>query len=288
MAEGQAARRYAPVGDGVLSGEGLFVGQQQALVRRVEVALRKGRGARVDTDGLHEAQRLVHLVAHGAVLAARGERLDKVEVPSVQAGHVGVTAHAEGAQDVERLRGLVVGVEHALRVVRARLLGEFLAVDDVAAVRGQGHAVDDLVGLGARLGKLPGHAAHLDDRHGSAKGHHQGHLQHHAEGITHMIDAKLVESLGAVAAHEQKTLPERGLGQVLLQRAHLACKHERRALLQLAHHGVDGTFIGIIRGLLDGEILPAAWRPHHGLRIPRSRRRLCARHAQLERQRVSA
>ena len=49
------------------------------------------KGPGVHSDGLHEAQALVHLGAHLAVSAASGEILDEVQVPSMQARDVGVS-----------------------------------------------------------------------------------------------------------------------------------------------------------------------------------------------------
>ena len=49
------------------------------------------KGPGIYSDGLHEAQALVHLGGHLTVSAARGEILYEVQVPGVQARDVGVS-----------------------------------------------------------------------------------------------------------------------------------------------------------------------------------------------------
>ena len=77
---------------------------------------------------------------------------------------VGIAAGGEGAQQVQRAGRLEVAELHARRIGDARFGGELGAVDDVAAVAGQGDVALRLGVGGARLGELPGHAAHLHHR----------------------------------------------------------------------------------------------------------------------------
>mmetsp|Transcript_6119 Transcript_6119/g.8554 ORF Transcript_6119/g.8554 Transcript_6119/m.8554 type:complete len:406 (-) Transcript_6119:368-1585(-) len=208
LAHPQHVRRAVvpAVGDGVLAGQRLLVGQQQALMGRVEVALSERGRPGVHADGLHEAQTLVHLGAHLAVSRAGRQVLHEVEVPGVESGDIGISAHGKGSEDVEGLRGLVVSVQHALRIVHAGLGRELLAVDDVAAVGRQRHAASHFVRLCSGLGKLACHAADFDDRHRATEGQHQGHLEDHSEGVSHVVHAELAEGLGTIASHEKKSL----------------------------------------------------------------------------------
>eukprot|EP00968_Pinguiococcus_pyrenoidosus_P002911 scaffold170_cov281-Pinguiococcus_pyrenoidosus.AAC.13 len=198
----------------VLAGEGFLIRQEQALMSSVEVRGAERRAGRVHTDRLHEAERLVDLSAQRAVLRALRRLLDEVEVPGVQPGHVRVATGREGAQDVQRLCALVVGIDHPPRVVDARLGRELLSVDVVPAVGRQGHAVARLVRLRARLGELACHAADLDDRHAAAEGQDQRLLENHAEGIADMIDAELVEGFLGMQALTDRSARRSAAGRL--------------------------------------------------------------------------
>ena len=113
-----------------------------------------------------------HLVA-APLRRARDELL----VPRVHLREVGEAALRERAQEVERRDGLVVALQHPLRVGHARLGARLVGVDDVAAEGGQLDAVDELRRRRARLRELPGDAPHLDDRQRRAVGEHGRHLQ---------------------------------------------------------------------------------------------------------------
>ena len=112
----------------------------------------------------------------------------------------GIAALREGAQQVERRRRLPVRHLLAGRIGHARLLVELDAVDDVAAIAGQRHAVDRLAVGRARLGELAGDAADLHHRLGAGERQHDGHLQEHAEEVADVVRAMLGEALGAIAA----------------------------------------------------------------------------------------
>ena len=126
---------------------------------------------------------------------------DKVQVPSVESGDIGVSSGGKGAKDVEGLGRLVVGFHHVKGVVAAGFGREFLAVDNVSPVGRQSHSVPDLVGFRTGFGKLPGHASHLDDGQVGTKGQNQGHLQQDTVGIANVIDVELVKGFGTITTH---------------------------------------------------------------------------------------
>eukprot|EP00978_Attheya_sp_CCMP212_P018284 scaffold49817_cov43-Attheya_sp.AAC.1 len=122
---------------GVLAGECLFVGEEETFVCRVKVCLGEGGRGRVYANGLHESEGLIDLGGELAVARALIRVVHKVQVPGVQARDVGVSSGGEGAQDVEGLGTLVVGLHHVGGVVATGFGGEVLAVDNVSAVGGQ-------------------------------------------------------------------------------------------------------------------------------------------------------
>ena len=170
-----------------------------------------------------------------------------------------------GAQQVQRGRALAVGAQQPLGVRRAGGELELLAVDVVALVGGQGHAVLRLVGVGARLGELAGDAAHLHHRLGPGEGHHHRHLQHQPEEVADVVGPELLEALGAVAALQQEGAALGGLAQQRLQPARLAGEHQGRHGGQLALHPGQGGGIGIVgRDLQGGARAPSGGRPAVG------------------------
>ena len=91
--------------------------------------------------------------------------------------------------------------------------GELRAVDDVAAVAGQGVVADGLGVRRAGLGVLAAHAAELDDRDLGAEGQDDGHLQHDAEGVADDVAGVLGEAFGAVAALQHEGAGRRRRGR---------------------------------------------------------------------------
>ena len=122
---------------------------------------------------------------------------------------VGVAAIGEGAQKVERRRGLAIGFELPARIGLARRSRELDVVDDVAAVSRQGHAVDRLEVGGAGLGELAGDAPDLHDRRSGGEGHDHRHLQEHPEEIADVVGRMFAEALGAIPALQQERLARR-------------------------------------------------------------------------------
>jgi len=170
-------------------------------------------------------------------------------------------AGREGTQQVEGRGGLVVGLDHAPGVGRARGGVELDAVDDVAAVAGQ---LDPVLRLGrcrARLGELAGQPAHLHHRHAAGVHQHHRHLQQHLEGVADVVGAELGEALGAVAALQQERLATRHLCELVLEVARLAREHQRRKARELRLGRRQGLRVGIVRHLLDRLAPPAVDAP---------------------------
>mmetsp|Transcript_12399 Transcript_12399/g.27329 ORF Transcript_12399/g.27329 Transcript_12399/m.27329 type:complete len:382 (-) Transcript_12399:527-1672(-) len=201
----------------VLSCQGLFVRQQQTFVCNIKVSLGKGGCTSVDTNGFHETKRFVNLVGKLAVATSFGGVFDKVQVPGVQTTNVGVSSRRKGTKNVECLCRLVVGANHIVGVVSPGIFGKLFRVDNISPVRWESHVSANFIGFGARFRKLSRHASHLDDRHGTAKGQDQGHLQNDAKGITHVVDIEFLERFGTISTHEQKTLSGTSPGQLFVQ-----------------------------------------------------------------------
>ena len=259
-------RRVVPVAGGAVDARhGLLVIQQQAFVGGEEVGLAElRRRFRRQPAGGHEGKRLVQPVGQVPVALAERAVGDESQVPLVHLLQIRVPALGEGAQQIERRRRLVVALHQAVGVRPARLGRELHAVDVVAAVTGQGHAVPGL-GVGrAGLGELARHAPDLDHRAGGAEGQHHRHLQQNAEGVADIVGVEFGEALGAVAALEQKRLTVRRLGEPRLQAPRLAGEDQRRVAPQLLFHPVQRVAVRVLRNLFDGLAAPGIRRPSLG------------------------
>ena len=117
---------------------------------------------------------------------------------------VGVAAGGEGAEQVQFGGGLEIAELHPRRIGRARGGREIRAVDDVAAVAGQGDPALGFGVRGARLGVLARHAAHLHHRQAGAERQHHRHLQQHAERIAQDVGGEFGKALGAVPAQQHE------------------------------------------------------------------------------------
>ena len=293
-------RAVVPVaGQRVAAREALLVVQHEALVARPDVDLvQLGLAREVDAAGGHEAQRALDLARDLLVAAALGRARDELLVPLVHARDVGEAALRERAQQVERARRLVVGAQHALRVVDARLGRGRVVVDQVAVERRQVDVADALGGRRARLRELAGDAPHLDHRQRRRVGQDDRHLQQDPQLLADRDRGGVVERLGAVTGLEQERAPGGDLGERVLQRPRLAREHERRHPAQLARGrsrparrratraaaaprarcqdaGVQGVSVTAIRPLsLRREGVPA---PRHARARSRAARRAPAR-----------
>ena len=152
--------------EGVLTGKGLFVAEQQCLVAREHVDLVQGGGGLgVHAAGAHEAQRTVDLLGELFVALALGARRDELLGPLVHAVQVGEAALGERAKQVERGRRLVVRLYETLRVGHACGLSSRRVVHDVPAERGKREVADLLERGRSWLRELAGDAPNLHHRH---------------------------------------------------------------------------------------------------------------------------
>ena len=163
----------------------------------------------------------------------------------------------KSAQQVQRCGRLVIGLDHARGIGDARLRREGIAVDDIAAIAWQLDPVLRFGFVAARLGELPGKAAHLDHRQATGKGHGDSHLQHYTERIADQRRAELVEAFGAIAALQHERLAAGHLGQLRLQAAAFTGKDQRRIAAQRFDCALQRLLIGIGGQLLCGLYLPA-------------------------------
>ena len=191
-------------------------------------------GLRVEANGAHEAERLGDPVGKLLVALGLGAVLDEAQHPAMNVLEIGVTAGGEGAQKVERRRGLAIGFQLPARVRLARRGREVDVVDDVAAIGRQGDAVDRLEVGRAGLCELAGDASDLHDRRRGGEGHDHRHLQEHPEEIADVVGRMFAEALGAIAALQQERVARGRLAERLLELARFACKNERGIAGKLA------------------------------------------------------
>lgn len=108
----------------------------------------------------------------------------------------------------------MVGLQQTLRVRHATLRVEVDAIDDIAPVSRQRHAIDGFVTGRAGLGELAGHAPYLDHRTAGREGHDDRHLQQHLEGVANLGGREFGETLGAIAALQQERAALGHLGEL--------------------------------------------------------------------------
>ena len=188
----------------------------------------------VEADGAHEAERLGDPVGELLVALGLGAVLDEAQHPAMDVLEVGVAAGGEGAQKIERRRGLAIGFQLPARVGLSRGGGEVDVVDDVAAIGRQGDAVDRLRVGRAGLRELAGDASDLHDRRSGGERHHHRHLQEHPEEIADVVGRMFAEALGAIAALQQERVARGRLAEGLFELARLTCKNQRRITGKLA------------------------------------------------------
>ena len=221
-------------------------------------------GRIVHSTGAHEPQRLIDPCAQAVILLRHLRISYEIEIPLMHLVQVGETALGEGAQQVQAGRGLVVCLQQALRVRHAAFLIEADTVDDVAAVRREGHAVDGLVAGGARFGELAGHAPDLYYRTSGGEGHHDRHLQQHLEGVADLRCGEFGEAFRAITTLQQKRAALGDLSELPAQLPCLASEHQWRQARQCVLDALQMRGVGVFGLLLDRFGSPAGGAPGVG------------------------
>ncbi len=253
-------------GEGVLTGEGLLVTEEQRLVGGVEVHLVKGGRLHVDAARLHEAQGALDLGRDGLVAPALGARGHELLVPGMDLAQVGEAPLGEGPQQVQRGRRLVVGGEEPLRVGRSGRGSRHEVVHAVAAEGREVLVTDPLGGRRSGLGELPGDAAHLHDRHARAVGEHHRHLEDDLELVPDGVGGEVVEGLGAVARLEHEGSALGHLGQAGSELAGLPGEDQRGQRREVLQCLLEDRFVRPVRLLVGRPLAPGSRCPlPHGL-----------------------
>ena len=99
-----------------------LVVEHESLVARPDIDLVQLRRVReIDAAGPHEADRPLDLGGDDLVALSLRRARDELLVPHLHLRQVGEAALREGAKQIERGRGLVVGLDHPRRVGGSRL-----------------------------------------------------------------------------------------------------------------------------------------------------------------------
>ncbi|VVN58817.1 hypothetical protein PS685_02935 [Pseudomonas fluorescens] len=248
------------VGQAVAAYEGFFVIQQQRFVGSKEAGFAQLRRA-VHAAGTHKGEGFIDTVGQLAVFLCQGRVGDEVQVPLVHLVQVGKAALGKGAQQVQGGGGLVIGLQQAFRVWHAAFFIKADAVDDIASIGRQGHAVDGFVIGRARLGELPGHAPDLDHRAPCREGHDNGHLQQDLERVANLGCRKLRKTLGTITALKQKRPALSDLGKLSAQLPGFAGKYQWRVTGQALLDAQQVRRVRVVGLLLDRQGAPAVRGP---------------------------
>ena len=167
-----------------------------------------------------------------------------------------IAAGGESAQQINRAGGLHIGEFHPRRIRDARRRIEIRAINDVATIGRQRHAIARFAIGRPRLGELPGHAAKLHHRQSATKGQHNRHLQQHAKSIADHIGSEIAKAFGAVATLQDESLTIAGTRQGGLEAPRLTGKNQRGKSRDLGFHCGQSRLVGIFRHLPDRHVPP--------------------------------
>ena len=234
-------RAVVPVaGQRVLPRQRLLVVEHEALVARPQIdAVEPLRLGDVDPAGADEVERALDLGGERLVALSLGRARDELLVPRVHLGEIGEAAVREGADEVERGRGLVVDPQQPRRIGRPRLERRRVVVDHVTEERRQLEVPHALRRLRSRLRELARDPADLHERQPGAVDHHHRHLQEDLQLLADRDRAEVAKRLGALARLEQKRPAAGDVAERRLEVSRLAREHERRHRPQLFDGGVE-------------------------------------------------
>ena len=195
----------------------LLVGHEQAFVRGEEVDRGDFMRRAAATHAFEEVERVADRIDDLLVLLDQRRMLHEAEIPVSRVMQVGEAAITQRAHEIQRERRAFITAQQQRGIRFARLGGEFGTVHEIAAERRQRDAVAGL-GIGrTRLGVLAGHAADADDGLLESVQQHEAHLQQDLELLGDLVGLALLESLGAVASHEQELAADLRFGEPFAQ-----------------------------------------------------------------------
>ncbi len=113
---------------------------------------------------------------------------------------VGESTLGKGSNKVQCGSRRVVALNHTIRVGASSFRSEVVAIDDVTTVGRQSNVTARFGVARAGLGKLTGHAAHLDDGHLCCVCEHDSHLQNRLHAVANLVCGGTSEGLGAISA----------------------------------------------------------------------------------------
>ena len=182
----------------------------------------------------------------GAVVAADQRLLERQQQRFV----AGIEGAPPASRVAQRRRGLGVGAEHPLRVGPAGGGVEGDAVDDVAAIGGQGGAVRAPPSPPSAAWRTAPPSARAGSPRGpSAAAMRAAIASSRAKLPLDILGREFGEALGAIAALEQEGAPRLRLGERRLERVDLRAGDQRRISGELALRRGERAGIGIV-GLL--------------------------------------
>ena len=224
-------RAVVPVaGERVAARQALLVVEHEALVARPDVDLVQLRRVReVDPAGTHEADRPLDLRGDDLVALPFRRARDELLVPHLHLRQVGEAALREGAQQIERGRGLVVGLDHPLRIGRSRLRATAASSLTMCPKKdGSSSSPTRSTGSDRGFANCPAIRPTLTSGSADAVDHHHRHLQQDLQLLADRDRGEVAERLGAVAGLEQERPAGGDLAERGLQVTRLAGEDERR------------------------------------------------------------
>ena len=108
----------------------------------IEIGFAKLRGGiRRQPAGRHEGHGLINPPRQFAIFICLGAGRNEFQVPPMNIVQVGVPSLRESPQQIQCRRGLVIDLNHPVRIGNPALFGKGHIVDHVAAIAGQRHAI---------------------------------------------------------------------------------------------------------------------------------------------------